>query len=277
MPTRHYTTHPIHSHIRVPDVEVWRNIADFVGFYQVSSYGRIKALARIIFKDNGRHVCLKTRIKKLAKGLHGHLSIALYKHSIVKTYYIHRLVLEAFVGSCPDGCEASHLDGNPKNNHHENLCWETHAENMQRTYEHGTSSKGRTIPKLQGENNGSSKFTDEQVLEMHRMYLTGQHTLIEIAHKFGADMSYIADIVNGVVRKHLNLDIAPKSIKRNNVLRTRKRGEENGFAKLKDEWIPEIRMSRSNGMTIASIARRYGVSEGCIHDVVHRKTFKHIP
>ena len=44
--------------------------------------------------------------------------------------YIHRLVLESFVGPCPDGMETRHLDGNRENNHFQNLCWGTHSENM---------------------------------------------------------------------------------------------------------------------------------------------------
>lgn len=45
--------------------------------------------------------------------------------------YIHRLVLETYVGPCPKGMECRHLDGNRTNNHLHNLCWGTHLENME--------------------------------------------------------------------------------------------------------------------------------------------------
>jgi hypothetical protein len=48
-----------------------------------------------------------------------------------KNHYIHRLVLETFVGPPPDGYECDHIDRNPKNNRLENLRWVTHYDNMQ--------------------------------------------------------------------------------------------------------------------------------------------------
>lgn len=47
-----------------------------------------------------------------------------------KNHYIHRLVLETFVGPPPDGCECDHIDRDPSNNKLENLRWVTHYENM---------------------------------------------------------------------------------------------------------------------------------------------------
>lgn len=47
-----------------------------------------------------------------------------------KNHYIHRLVLETFLGPAPDGCECDHYDRDPSNNKLENLRWVTHYENM---------------------------------------------------------------------------------------------------------------------------------------------------
>ena len=43
---------------------------------------------------------------------------------------IHRLVLEAFVGPCPDGMEACHNNGDPADNRLSNLRWDTKSANM---------------------------------------------------------------------------------------------------------------------------------------------------
>ena len=51
---------------------------------------------------------------------------------------VHRLVLETFVGPCPDGMECLHINGDPGDNRVENLRWGTHAENMQDSLAHGT-------------------------------------------------------------------------------------------------------------------------------------------
>lgn len=45
-----------------------------------------------------------------------------------------RCMLWTFVGKAPSGTEASHKDHNKRNNHIDNLIWETHAENMERTF-----------------------------------------------------------------------------------------------------------------------------------------------
>lgn len=48
-----------------------------------------------------------------------------------RIFRVHRLVLEAFVGPCPDGMETRHRDGDPTNNRLSNLCWGTPAENAE--------------------------------------------------------------------------------------------------------------------------------------------------
>jgi HNH endonuclease len=45
-------------------------------------------------------------------------------------HYVHRLVLETFVGLAPEGCECDHIDRNPSNNNLENLRWVSHYDNM---------------------------------------------------------------------------------------------------------------------------------------------------
>lgn len=49
-----------------------------------------------------------------------------------------RFVCEAFHGSCPDGKEACHQDGNSSNDTPENLYWGTREQNMQDAIRHGT-------------------------------------------------------------------------------------------------------------------------------------------
>jgi hypothetical protein len=54
------------------------------------------------------------------------------------TAYVHRLVLKAFVGPCPEGMEGCHWDGDACNNKLDNLRWATHAENVEDSIRHGT-------------------------------------------------------------------------------------------------------------------------------------------
>lgn len=53
-----------------------------------------------------------------------------------KKLRVHRLVLAAFAGPCPDGMECRHLDGNPNNNNLANLEWGTPLQNALDRKEH---------------------------------------------------------------------------------------------------------------------------------------------
>ena len=46
---------------------------------------------------------------------------------------VHRLVLETFVGPCPEGMECDHRNHNTADNRIENLAWITHSDNMYNT------------------------------------------------------------------------------------------------------------------------------------------------
>lgn len=75
-----------------------------------------------------------------------------------KRYYIHRLVLLAFVGPCPPGMECCHIDGNPINNRLSNLRWGTRRENMEDRVRHGCDNGGIR--------NGMSRLTVADVVEI---------------------------------------------------------------------------------------------------------------
>lgn len=67
----------------------------------------------------------------------GHLQVRLGGRS-GKCKLVHRLVLDSFVGPCPDGHEACHRNGNPKDNRVGNLYWGTRSDNQRDAVRHGT-------------------------------------------------------------------------------------------------------------------------------------------
>ena len=109
--------------------EQWRDIPGFPQ-YQASSEGRIRSLKR-----GGRRVLTGTPFKS------GYLYVHITPDGRRKHVSIHRLVLLAFSGPCPEGLEARHLDGNCTNNHPGNLAWGTHSENIRDRVRHGTHEK----------------------------------------------------------------------------------------------------------------------------------------
>jgi len=130
---------------------------------------------------------------RITKG--GHLRVTIGKPRLV-----HRLVLESFVGPCPEGMEARHLDGDPTNNSVSNLRWDTHKTNMGDMILHG-----RTNDRFPGEKSGCAKLTDENVREIRRIGPTlrkyGRNTTL--AKQFGVTKSNIAWILSGKHWTHI--------------------------------------------------------------------------
>jgi hypothetical protein len=113
--------------------------------------------------------------------------------------FIHRLVLETYIGPCPKGMECRHLDGNPANNNLNNLKWGTRSENSYDAVRHGVHPG----LKRKGEKHPSAKLTEDQVRLIYASYHNGLHTQKELADYFGISTQNICGICNGRNWKHL--------------------------------------------------------------------------
>lgn len=119
--------------------EEWRPIPGWLGLYEVSSFGRVKSLARV--DALGRpwpERVLAHEIK--ANGRH---RVTLYGAGRSERRQVHHLVLEAFVGPCPDGLEACHWNDDPADNRLGNLRWDTKAANSRDAVRNRTHSMTR--------------------------------------------------------------------------------------------------------------------------------------
>ena len=103
--------------------EIWKDIPGYMGLYQVSNFGRIKGLSRIV-KNKDSQMVVESKIKnpQLNK-TNDRLIISLSKDGIKRTYFIHRLVALAFIPNPNNLPQINHKDENPKNNNVENLEW----------------------------------------------------------------------------------------------------------------------------------------------------------
>ena len=109
--------------------EIWKDIPNYEG-YQVSNLGRVKSLERFRKGKNGSLASVKEKILKTSMLNSGYYQVGLYKNSILKFYYVHRLVWEVFNGSISEGYEINHLNEKKFDNRLENLNLMTHRENI---------------------------------------------------------------------------------------------------------------------------------------------------
>lgn len=110
--------------------EIWKDITDYEGLYQVSNLGRIKSLKRettYIYKRGGTHT-ISEKIIKQFKSKKGYLNCFLYKDGKRKTYKVHRLVAQAFLGE--SDLTVNHKDENKGNNKISNLEYMTNKDNI---------------------------------------------------------------------------------------------------------------------------------------------------
>lgn len=132
-------------------MEVWKDIEGYEGFYQVSNYGRVKSLDRIVQMRRGGKTLdmhIKERIRRQVKSRDGYYGVQLIKGCKEKTIKVHRLVAVAFLDN-PDGLpEVNHIDGNKENNRVENLEWCTHGHNIRHAIRTGL---------IKAENRGSNR------------------------------------------------------------------------------------------------------------------------
>ena len=112
------------------DMEVWKPVPGYEGFYSVSDLGRVRSDKRTIVDKNGHGRKMPEIILTPEKKSSGHLTVCLCKNHDQTKRYVHRIVLEAFIGEAPAGMQACHWNDDKEDNRLENLRWGTPNENM---------------------------------------------------------------------------------------------------------------------------------------------------
>lgn len=113
--------------------EIWKDIPEYEGLYQISSLGRVKSLSRRKVDTWNRNRLIKEKILKQSKNRDGYLQVTLSKNNKSKTITIHVLVAIAFKGHVRNNkkrLEVDHIDNNKLNNCESNIKLVTSRENV---------------------------------------------------------------------------------------------------------------------------------------------------
>lgn len=134
---------------------------------------------------NSRKPPTEPRLLKPSKDGDGYLYVGLMKNGKRFIRKVHRLILETFVGECPDGMETCHNDGTRTNNRLENLRWDTRKNNHADKIKHGTWQGGERCWK--------SKLNELQVRVIRRCAELGmlQREIAEVFHGSRRNISLI--------------------------------------------------------------------------------------
>ncbi len=171
-----------------PEVE-WRTIERFEGirfgdngnvqsrWWTIKVSGQWKSEFRAEWHDIAR-----------VKGKLGYLRVWIRENGRRQRHLVHRLILEAFRGPCPEGMESRHLDDDRSNNHIDNLAWGTRSEN--------------TVDQVKSGTHHMIKLTPETAREIREKFQNGR-SRAELAREYMLDPSTVWHLIAGNTWKHV--------------------------------------------------------------------------
>jgi len=172
--------------------EIWKPVVGCPA-YHVSNLGRVKRVVPDRGATPGRILV------PVASGKYGqYRKVALGRKGPRRN--IHRLVAKAFLGPPPSPKhEVNHKNGDTADNRACNLEWVTRRENNLHAYR----ELGREAVVPIGEKQWNHKLSAQDVIEIRRLWDTGQYTQREIGEQFDVLQSTVSGIVLGKSWKHL--------------------------------------------------------------------------
>lgn len=134
--------------------EIWRPVKGYEGYYEVSSFGRVHSVLRVIDCYNHRAktvipVRFGGKLLKPCRHSDGYETVALSRDNNHVVCQVHRLVAETFIDNPENKPFVDHINTIPYDNRVENLRWVDSVDNsnndltVQHTYGFGYNSQFR--------------------------------------------------------------------------------------------------------------------------------------
>lgn len=167
--------------------ERWRQVLGYEGYYEVSDFGRVRSIDRVVTFSDGRVRAFAGRMCKPKRGAYGYPLVLLSAGMDRKKWVaVHLLVLRAFVGPAPSSYEACHNNGDRQDARLSNLRYDTRSGNHADKWRHGTMPHGET--------HDLARYSDE-VVEAVRLHPAD--TVTELARRFGMSRTHVWNLRNG--------------------------------------------------------------------------------
>lgn len=172
---------------------IWKKIDGFD--YEVSYCGKVRSIAKIIIRSNGKSHTVKSKILRSAID-DGYEKVALSGSGKLRTFRVHRLVANAFCIKKENDTEVNHIDGNKLNNNADNLEWTTRKGNMRHAFDTGLAKV------FIGSGHHSAKIDEIKALVIKTMLLSG-FSQKEILKQYNISKYIVQDISRGKTWTHI--------------------------------------------------------------------------
>ena len=161
--------------------EIWKQIPGF-SRYEASNLGNIRTHD---WKGSGKTVVLRP-----AKSKKGYLGTVLIDdEGNKKSITVHRMVAFAFLGLPSNmSLTVNHKNHIKDDNRPENLEYMTALDNARDAWDN-------SLQKWHGENNGFSKLTEKEVLEIREKFIPFKYPKKQLALEYGVSVGAIKDIL----------------------------------------------------------------------------------
>lgn len=181
--------------------EIWKDIPNYEGLYQISNLGNVKSLSRYKQNHNKKQI-VEEKIRKNIISKTGYYTCMLNKNGKNKLFKVHRLVALVFIDNPNNLPIVNHIDGNKLNNNYKNLEWCTYSHNNKEAYRLGLKGNEKDFRGLKKYNEKLKKEILQYDLNCN--FIKKWNSISEIQKELGYATTNISKCCKGKYNKAYN-------------------------------------------------------------------------